>query len=74
MQYASFLSIVERGITLDRYGHLFPGAESEAAALFDACLARALGQSRGTNGPSEASQGGAQLTLPDSAERFSNRL
>ncbi len=28
-------------ITLDRYGHLFPGNESEAAALLDAYLERA---------------------------------
>ena len=28
-------------ITLDRYGHLFPGNESEAAELLDAYLARA---------------------------------
>ena len=28
-------------ITLDRYGHLFPGSESEAAALLDAYLERA---------------------------------
>jgi integrase len=28
-------------ITLDRYGHLFPGAEAEAAGLLDAYLQRA---------------------------------
>jgi integrase len=28
-------------ITLDRYGHLFPGNEEEAAGLLDAYLARA---------------------------------
>ena len=28
-------------ITLDRYGHLMPGNEDEAAALLDAYLARA---------------------------------
>ncbi len=28
-------------ITLDRYGHLFPGNENEAAALLDAYLVRA---------------------------------
>ena len=28
-------------ITLDRYGHLFPGSESEAADLLDAYLERA---------------------------------
>ena len=27
-------------ITLDRYGHLFPGSEDEAAELVDAYLAR----------------------------------
>jgi hypothetical protein len=27
-------------ITLDRYGHLMPGNEEEAAALLDDCLAR----------------------------------
>ena len=27
--------------TLDRYGHLFPGSEAEAASLLDAYLARA---------------------------------
>ena len=25
-------------ITLDRYGHLMPGSEDEAAGLLDACL------------------------------------
>jgi hypothetical protein len=29
------------GITLDRYGHLMPGNEDEAASLLDAYLARA---------------------------------
>jgi hypothetical protein len=28
-------------ITLDRYGHLMPGKEGEAAGLLDALLARA---------------------------------
>ena len=32
-------------ITLDRYGHLFPGAEYEAAALLDAYLSAAGGSS-----------------------------
>jgi integrase len=30
-------------ITLDRYGHLMPGNESEAAGLLDAYLERAAG-------------------------------
>jgi len=29
-------------ITLDRYGHLMPGSESEAAERLDAYLARAV--------------------------------
>jgi integrase len=33
-------------ITLDRYGHLFPGSEDEAAGLLDAYLARADTQAR----------------------------
>jgi integrase len=33
-------------ITLDRYGHLFPGSEDEAAALLDAYLERANTQAR----------------------------
>jgi hypothetical protein len=35
-------------VTLDRYGHLFPGSEDEAAGLLDAYLERAsAGQSAG---------------------------
>ena len=33
-------------ITLDRYGHLFPGNEAEAAGLLDAFLERANTQAR----------------------------
>jgi integrase len=31
------------GITMDRYGHLMPGNEDEAAGMLDACLERAAG-------------------------------
>jgi hypothetical protein len=31
-------------ITYDRYGHLMPGNEEEAAGLFDAYLERSAGQ------------------------------
>jgi len=31
-------------ITLDRYGHLMPGNEGEAANLLDSYLARAVGR------------------------------
>jgi hypothetical protein len=30
-------------ITLDRYGHLFPGSEKEAAGLLDTYLERSIG-------------------------------
>lgn len=33
-------------ITLDRYGHLMPGSEEEAAGLLDAYLARANTKAR----------------------------
>lgn len=33
-------------ITLDRYGHLFPGSEEEAAGLLDAYLERANTKAR----------------------------
>jgi hypothetical protein len=34
---------VSRSGALDRYGHLFPGAEGEAARALDACLDRTIG-------------------------------
>jgi hypothetical protein len=34
-------------MTLDRYGHLFPGSEDEAAGLLDAYLERAAATDRG---------------------------
>ncbi|MGH3042149.1 MAG: tyrosine-type recombinase/integrase, partial [Gaiellaceae bacterium] len=36
-----FLGHASITVTLDRYGHLFPGSEAEAAGLLDAYLARA---------------------------------
>jgi integrase len=33
-------------ITLDRYGHLMPGSEGEAAGLLDAYLEAATGETR----------------------------
>ena len=38
-------------ITLDRYGHLFPGNEEQAAALIDSNLDRTEGQPRGADRP-----------------------
>jgi integrase len=37
--YMGHLSVA---ITRDRYGHLMPGNESEAAARLDACLAQTV--------------------------------
>ena len=37
-------------ITLDRYGHLMPGNEEEAAALLDTYLARTAGQAWASGG------------------------
>lgn len=38
---STFMGHANIGITLDLYGHLFPGAEDEAAGLLDAYLVRA---------------------------------
>ena len=49
-------------ITLDRYGHLMPGSEEEAAGLLDSYLdaqrERAEGQARSAAGPLPAGLGG----------------
>jgi integrase len=54
----TFMGHASITITLDRYGHLFPGAEDEAGALLDAFLERSLedspGNSRGSFHPREA--------------------
>lgn len=46
-------------ITLDLYGHLFPGSETEAAALLDAYFARRIGGA--TVAPTVAHPGKAQV-------------
>jgi integrase len=42
---STFIGHASVTITLDRYGHLFPGSEGEAAGQLDAYLARAGGAS-----------------------------
>lgn len=37
---ATYMGHASIAITLDRYGHLFPGNEDEAATLLDAYLAK----------------------------------
>ncbi|MGA6947460.1 MAG: tyrosine-type recombinase/integrase [Solirubrobacterales bacterium] len=43
---STFMGHASITTTLDRYGHLFPGSEAEAASLLDAYLARADSRSR----------------------------
>jgi integrase len=40
---STFMGHASITITLDRYGHLFPGSEEEAAGLLDAYLERSRG-------------------------------
>jgi len=42
---STFIGHTSITITLDRYGHLFPGSEKEAAGLLDTYLERAVGGS-----------------------------
>jgi integrase len=46
---SEFLGHASVAITLDRYGHLMPGAHGEAAALLDAYLAERLGAHDGAH-------------------------
>jgi integrase len=43
---SSYLGHASITITLDRYGHLMPGSEDEAAGLLDAYLERANTKAR----------------------------
>jgi len=63
-------------ITFDRYGHLFPGSEHEAAGQLDAYLLRSEGDWRGTQSPSgpdstgfnrNAGEAATSVIEPDSA-------
>lgn len=47
---STFLGHSSIAITLDRYGHLFPGSGDEAVALVDAYLERATGAKNGAAG------------------------
>jgi integrase len=41
---STYMGHANIAITLDRYGHLFPGAEQEDAAMLDRYLATATGR------------------------------
>ena len=43
---STYMGHANIGITLDLYGHLFPGSEVEAAARIDAYLKRARTEAR----------------------------
>ena len=45
---STFMGHANISITLDRYGHLMPGSEVEAAALLDAYLATDRASAEGT--------------------------
>ena len=51
---STFLGHASISITLDRYGHLFPGSGDEAVALVDAYLERTTGAKNGASGVQRA--------------------
>jgi len=46
-------------VTLDRYGHLFPGSESDAALVLDAYLAESHERARRASVVDDAERGGS---------------
>jgi integrase len=62
---STFMGHAKIGITLDRYGHLMPGSEGEAAGLLDTYLTaqreRAEGAARAAGGELTGAQSGAPL-------------
>jgi integrase len=62
---STYMGHANISITLDRYGHLMPGSEDEAAGLLDAYLAAQLESAddvaRATGEPLTGVQAGAQL-------------
>ena len=49
---STYMGHANIAITMDRYGHVMPGSESEAAGLLDAYLERANTQARIADGSS----------------------
>jgi integrase len=69
---STYMGHANIGITLDRYGHLMPGNEEEAAGLLDSYLTaqreREAERARGAGGLLTGAQSGAQLAHePDKA-------
>ena len=48
---STYMGHANISITLDRYGHLMPGNEEEAASMLDAYMARSCGPVSGQLGP-----------------------
>ena len=67
---STYMGHANISITLDRYGHLMPGNEDEAAGLLDAYLIRANTQARSAGGDAPADLTGAQTGAhtPESTE------
>jgi integrase len=65
---STFMGHAKIGITLDRYGHLMPGSEAEAAGLLDAYL----GAER-ERGEDAARAAGVCLTGEQTGEQVANR-
>ena len=62
---SSYMGHASVSITFDRYGHLMPGNESEAAGLLDAYLARAASarQSRDSQPVTDAVESGRERSV-----------
>jgi integrase len=74
---STYMGHANISITLDRYGHLMPGNEDEAATMLDAYLARSCGPAAGQSSPNltvsnrtqpqSISHGSADLALQSGA-------
>lgn len=60
-------------ITFDRYGHLMPGNEEEAAGLLDAYLVRSKWQSSGSRGATRADLSGSERNGSDAGNPVAMR-
>jgi integrase len=57
---STYMGHANISITLDRYGHLMPGSEEEAAGLLDVYLARAAGSAPAAAEKKEGSDASAR--------------
>jgi integrase len=59
---STFMGHANIGITMDRYGHLMPGSEDQAAALLDSYLDAAESAARGADAGLTGELTGEQIT------------